>query len=92
MPLEARIKYQHAVVGDGKGEVIDVTKITPDLVWEREWLTGELHAACVKRPGQQCAIAPEDQPAAAACPVAVNCGHILDDRDLVEQPPLDPTV
>src|SRR5262249_26582854 len=48
-----------------------------------------LHPACVKGPGQQGAVAPEDQPAGDAGHVAGNCGHILDRRDLVEQPPFD---
>src|SRR5262245_39972346 len=89
MPLEARVKYQHAIVRDGKSEVIDGNKFTPNLVGEREWLAGELHSACVKGPGQQGAVTPEDQPAIPAGRVAGDCGHILDSRDIVEQSPLD---
>ena len=32
LPLEARIKHQHSIVRDGKGEVIGVNKIIPNLV------------------------------------------------------------
>src|SRR5262249_42500482 len=54
-----------------------------------ECLAGEIEPACVKGPGQQCAAVSKDQPAGAAGRVAGDCGHIVDMRDLFEQPPLE---
>src|SRR5262249_56057588 len=78
--------------GKGVGSGGRVNRSTPNLVRERGWLPGECEPACVKGAGQQGAVAHEDQPASAAGRVTGDGGHILDNRDLVEESPIDSPV
>src|SRR5262249_31998685 len=55
---------------------------------KRERLAGEIEPACVKGPGQQGAVAHEEQPAGAVGRVAGYGGHILEHCDLGKQAPL----